>query len=234
MSTQRHLQNAAALLRQCYGATAGGRPRWEVAVSVLTLWQGGYPTGGGGGSTTGLTALEVAMEAARTGHRDVCRHALGKLDDGLRDIVVEVCGLVDAAPQRTAGLSYRHRLHMATAWVGLCARQRESTWTELARVPARRVEAAAATVRDVVVAWAIEPRRPTARSLPANKAQRDEWCRSCLRLGACEPLWLAGPYCRFCREYVRANGGAMPPEHILAKHQRGERITSADLLGRRR
>lgn len=226
MSVKRHLLNAEALLRACYARTPSGRVRWEVAVESLWLWQGGYP-GGGEGPASDLTNLEAAMEATRSGHRDVCRQALRDVDSALHRIVVDLWDLLDAPVKATAGLPLGHRLHLATTWTALCADLRDETWTPLARQPAERVEASAATVRDVMVVWAIEAARPTTRTFAANRAHRDEWCRSCLRAQEFSPIQRNG-LCQWCDDFRRAYRQLPPVELVKTHHER--RITTADLV----
>lgn len=114
-----------------------------------------------------------------------------------------------------------HRIHLARQLVKLCS---HLELTPNGRQDALYICNHAGRARQLITDWAWTTGKGTA----ADKA--DDGCRSCARLGTWEPTAEGRykMYCRWCGEWFAAHD-SQPPEHILAKHHRGERITSRDL-----
>lgn len=75
-----------------------------------------------------------------------------------------------------------------------------------------------------------------ALAIEATAELNDEhnWCRSHGRAGVMEPAEYAnGAQCRWCKDYSR-DLGADPPVWMIEKHDRGKRITTADMTRAKR
>lgn len=117
-----------------------------------------------------------------------------------------------------------HRLHLAHTILDRLALNAELADTDEVQDICNQIRRHAGNVRQTITDWAWTTQRGTSD----NKA--DTGCRSCARLGTWEPCAEGRykNYCRWCGEWYAAHD-SQPPEWVLAKHHRGERITSRDL-----
>lgn len=77
-------------------------------------------------------------------------------------------------------------------------------------------------------------RKALATEAAAELNDEHNWCRSHGRAGVMEPAEYAnGAQCRWCKDYSR-DLGADPPVWMIEKHDRGKRITTADMTRAKR
>lgn len=77
-------------------------------------------------------------------------------------------------------------------------------------------------------------RKALAIEAAAELNDEHNWCRSHGRAGVMEPAEYAnGAQCRWCKDYSR-DLGADPPVWMIEKHDRGKRITTADMTRAKR
>ena len=113
-----------------------------------------------------------------------------------------------------------------------------------ARAALDEVSALFATVDDATIRldhllrnWAgpsTKWRDALATEAAAKLNDEHNWCRSHSRAGVMEPAEYAnGAQCRWCKDYSR-DLGADPPVWMIEKHDRGKRITTADMTRAKR
>jgi hypothetical protein len=188
--------------------------------------QSGWPTGHTGSSRLECDCQLDGWKAMRACRRcglneDDARRAIATIDRELSAIIRLCSELLDVeTPARQYTWPTLHRIHLAGTLV------RVSIGLELTssgRHDADDICRHAGNTRQTITDWAWTTTRGT-------DTKADEGCRSCARLGTWEPCAQGryANYCRWCGEWHTAHQ-TMPPEAVLAKHHRGERITSRDL-----